>query len=104
VSAGAALDHGFQTGLYVLTGLLLVAVVVVFTLLRSPAQRPAAAPLAAEQPAAGTLDDLALRLRGLVAVNELRQSGGAGDDELRVYGDEIARVRAQLVGLVEEAA
>jgi EmrB/QacA subfamily drug resistance transporter len=104
VSAGAALDHGFQTGLYVLTGLLLVAVVVVFTLLRSPAERPAAAPLAAEQPAAGTLDDLVLRLRGLVAVHQLRQSGGAGDDELRVYGDEIARVRAQLVGLVEEAA
>jgi EmrB/QacA subfamily drug resistance transporter len=39
VSTGAALDHGFQTGLYVLTGLLLAGALISLTLVRST--RPA---------------------------------------------------------------
>ena len=39
-STGAALDHGFQTGLYVLTGLLLAGALITVTLVRST--RPAA--------------------------------------------------------------
>jgi EmrB/QacA subfamily drug resistance transporter len=41
-SSAAALDHGFQTGLYALTGMLLVGAVLVATLVRPP--RPAAEP------------------------------------------------------------
>src|SRR5213083_2195298 len=44
-SSGAALSHGFQTGLYVLTGLLLVAALVVFGLVRSPAPQPVVEPV-----------------------------------------------------------
>jgi hypothetical protein len=33
-SSGAALDHGFQTGLYVLTGLLLVGAVIAMALIK----------------------------------------------------------------------
>jgi MFS family permease len=40
-TSGAALDHGFRTGLYVLTGLLLVGVVIAGGLVR-PRARPAA--------------------------------------------------------------
>ena len=45
-----------------------------------------------------------LHLRGLLAVRELRESRGAGDEELRVYGDEIARVRAELAEVDSTAA
>ncbi|MFL5951746.1 MAG: MFS transporter [Gaiellaceae bacterium] len=38
VTAGAALDHGFQTGLYVLTGLLVAAALLVLGLVRPAAQ------------------------------------------------------------------
>ncbi|HEY5661558.1 MAG TPA: DHA2 family efflux MFS transporter permease subunit [Gaiellaceae bacterium] len=95
-SSPAALAHGFQTGLYVLTGLLVAGAVVAFTLVRPAAARPA--------PAASPSDDLVLRLKGLVAVRELRESRGADADELDLYGSEIARVRAQLAELAEEAA
>jgi hypothetical protein len=44
-SSGAALAHGFQTGLYVLTGLLLVGALVAFGLVRSHAPQPVAAPV-----------------------------------------------------------
>jgi fucose permease len=37
LSSGVALDHGFQTGLYVLTGLLVAGALIAFTLIR-PAQ------------------------------------------------------------------
>jgi Major Facilitator Superfamily len=95
-SSTAALAHGFQTGLYVLTGLLVAGAVVAFALVRQAAPRRA--------PAATPVDDLVLRLKGLVAVRELRESRGADVDELELYGSEIARVRAQLADLAEEAA
>jgi hypothetical protein len=102
-SSGAALAHGFQTGLYVLTGLLVVGAAVAFGLIRSQATRPAAAPVE-EEPSGGALDDLVLHLRGLIAVRELRESRGAADDELEVYGAEIARVREQLAEVARPAA
>ena len=40
-SSAPALDHGFQTALYVLTGLLLAGAAIVLTLMR-PAQQPTA--------------------------------------------------------------
>ena len=43
-SSGAALDHGFQTALYVLTGLLLVGALIAVTLVKSAPPREAAAP------------------------------------------------------------
>src|SRR4029077_4294787 len=46
-SSPAALDHGFQTALYVLTGLLLVGAAIAVTLV-SPAPRVEAAPADAE--------------------------------------------------------
>ncbi len=98
VSNAAALAHGFQTGLYVLTGLLVAGAVVAFTLVRPAAARPAPAR------AASPTDDLVLRLKGLVAVRELRESRGAEADELELYGSEIDRVQAQLAELAEEAA
>ncbi|HYY04483.1 MAG TPA: MFS transporter [Gaiellaceae bacterium] len=41
VTSGVALDHGFQTGLYVLTGLLLFGVLIAITLVKTPALPPA---------------------------------------------------------------
>ena len=41
LSSGVALDHGFQTALYVLTGLLVAGALVAATLVRS-AQAPSA--------------------------------------------------------------
>jgi fucose permease len=102
-TSGAALAHGFQTGLYVLTGLLIAGAAVAFGLVRSQAPRPAAAPVE-EKRSGGTLDDLVLHLRGLIAVRELRESRGAADDELEVYGAEIARVREQLAEVARSAA
>jgi hypothetical protein len=71
---------------------------------RSQAPQPVVAPVEAEEPAAGHLDDLVLHLRGLLAVRELREDRGASEDELRVYGDEIARVSEQLAEVVRTAA
>jgi hypothetical protein len=50
------------------------------------------------------VDDLVLQLKGLVLVCELRQSRGADEGELQLYGNEIARVRAELARLVRSAA
>jgi len=50
------------------------------------------------------LDDLVLHLKGLVLVQGVREQGGADDDELAMYGDEIARVREQLASYVRSAA
>jgi EmrB/QacA subfamily drug resistance transporter len=48
-TSGLALDHGFQTGLYALTGLLLLGAAIAVTLVRSaPAPQTAAQPLDAE--------------------------------------------------------
>jgi EmrB/QacA subfamily drug resistance transporter len=106
-SSGAALAHGFQTGLYVLTGLLLVGALVAFALVRSHAAQPVAVPAPVEEEprhAVGSLDDLVLNLRGLLAVRDLRQDRGATQDELQVYGDEIDRVRDRLAEAVRAAA
>jgi len=46
------------------------------------------------------LDDLVLRLKGLVLVRELRERGQAGGDELALYDAEILTVRDQLAELV----
>jgi len=103
-SSGAALAHGFQTGLYVLTGLLLLGALVAFSLVRSQAAHPVVAPAEPEAPSVGAVEDLALHLRGLLAVRELRESRGASEDELRVYGDEITRVQEQLGEVARAAA
>jgi hypothetical protein len=50
------------------------------------------------------LDDLVLRLKGLVLVRELRESGRAEGDELEMYDVEIRRVRDQLADLVRSGA
>ena len=65
--------------------------------MRSPA--PSVAPV---EPRA--IDDLVLHLRGLVAVRELRERGGADDGELEMYGNEIARVRQRLQEVGQTAA
>jgi EmrB/QacA subfamily drug resistance transporter len=44
-ASGVALDHGFQTALYVLTGLLLLGALITIALLRPPAPRTEAAPV-----------------------------------------------------------
>jgi EmrB/QacA subfamily drug resistance transporter len=109
VSSTVALDHGFQTGFYVLTGLLVAAATVAFTMVRPAAPRPVVQPVEETPqpvpvPVHGTLDDLVLHLRGLVLVRQLRASRGADEDELELYGTEIERVRAQLAEVVSEAA
>jgi len=46
------------------------------------------------------LDDLVLRLKGLVLVRELRERGQANGAELALYDAEILTVRDQLAELV----
>jgi hypothetical protein len=58
VSSGAALAHGFQAGLYVLTGLLLLGALVAFALVRSETIEPVIAPAEPEAPPAGPVDDV----------------------------------------------
>jgi hypothetical protein len=50
------------------------------------------------------VDDLLLRLKGLVLVCALLEERGASEAELRAHGDEIVRVRAQLAELVESGS
>jgi hypothetical protein len=50
------------------------------------------------------VDDLLLRLKGLVLVRALLEERGASEAELREHGDEIVRVRAQLAELVERGS
>jgi len=107
VTNTVALDHGFQTGFYVLTGLLVAAATVAFTVVRPAVPRPAVQPVEETPkpaPVHGTLDDLVLHLRGLVLVRQLRANRGADEDELELYGSEIERVRAQLAEVAREAA
>jgi hypothetical protein len=49
------------------------------------------------------LDDLVLRLKGLVLVRALLEQRGASDAELDAHSDEIERVRAELARLVKWA-
>jgi hypothetical protein len=51
-----------------------------------------------------TIDDLVLNLNGLVLVRELRESRGADERELQMYGAEIERVREQLARALRSAA
>jgi len=46
------------------------------------------------------LDDVALHLSGLMMVRQLRMERGADKDELRMYSDEIDRVRSGLAGML----
>ena len=50
------------------------------------------------------LDDLALHLKGLLLVRELREQRGADDGELLMYGEEIDRVRERLANFVKNGA
>ena len=47
------------------------------------------------------VDDLVLRLKGLVLVRRFREQRGADASELVMYGTEIDRVREQLANLVK---
>jgi predicted SpoU family rRNA methylase len=50
------------------------------------------------------LDDLMLKLKGLVLVREFRERRGADEVELCMYGAEIDRVREELAQLVRNGA
>lgn len=52
----------------------------------------------------GSIDDLVLHLNGLVLVRQLRESRGAEEGELQMYGAEIERVREQLAHALRSAA
>ena len=52
----------------------------------------------------GTIDDLVLNLKGLVLVQQLRESRGAEEGELQMYGAEIERVREELAHALRSAA
>ena len=47
------------------------------------------------------LDDLVLHLKGLVLVRRVREERGADDSELRMFREEIDRVRDRLADLVK---
>jgi hypothetical protein len=49
------------------------------------------------------LDDLVLRLKGLVLVRKLRERNGAEATELALYGAEIERVRERLAEVAKAA-
>jgi len=49
------------------------------------------------------LDDLVLRLKGLVLVRDIRKSGSADGEELRMYSAEIERVRDRIADLVKRS-
>jgi hypothetical protein len=52
----------------------------------------------------GTIDDLVLHLKGLVLVRQLRESRGAEEGELQMYGAEIDRVRERLAHALRSTA
>ena len=56
-----------------------------------------------DAPRSRELDDLVLRLKGLVHVRALLEARGASDQELDAHTDEIARVRVRLAELVRES-
>jgi hypothetical protein len=45
------------------------------------------------------LDDLVLRLKGLILVRDIRKRAQADDEELELYSAEIARARDRLADL-----
>jgi len=50
------------------------------------------------------VDDLVLRLKGLVHVRALLETRGVSPQELEAHSDEIARVRADLAERVKAAS
>ena len=50
------------------------------------------------------IDDLVLRLKGLVHVRALLETRGVSPEELEAHSDEIARVRADLAERVKAAS
>ena len=50
------------------------------------------------------LDDLVLRLKGLVLVRDIRRRDDADTEELAMYNDEIRRLRERLATFVKDAA
>jgi hypothetical protein len=50
------------------------------------------------------IDDLLLRIRGLVFVNAILEERGAGEEELEAHRRELERLRSRLVQLVLEEA
>jgi hypothetical protein len=48
------------------------------------------------------LDDLVLRLKGLVEVRSLRERDGADKAELQMFDEEIVRARDALAGWVKQ--
>jgi hypothetical protein len=79
------------------------------TVLRTPAEifggtGEREQPMTQMTPPFEALDDLVLRLKGLVLVRELRQDGRADGEELELYDAEIRRVRDQLADLVRSGA
>jgi hypothetical protein len=50
------------------------------------------------------LDDVALHLSGLMMVRQLRKERGADSDELRMYSEEIERVRSGLAAVMSGPA
>jgi hypothetical protein len=50
------------------------------------------------------VDDLVLRLKGLVHVRALLETRGVSAEELEAHSDEIARVRADLAERVKAAS
>ena len=50
----------------------------------------------------GNVDDLVLRLKGLVLVHALLEQRGASEHELREHADAIDALRMQLASLVRE--
>jgi hypothetical protein len=50
------------------------------------------------------VDDLVLRLKGLIHVRALLETRGASPAELGAHSEEIERVRAELALVVKEAA
>ncbi len=49
------------------------------------------------------LDDLVLRLKGLVLVRDIRRRDDADTEELAMYNDEIRRLRERLATFVKDA-
>ena len=60
-------------------------------------------PMRTKAPHFQELDDLVLRLKGLVLVRDIRRRDDADVEELAMYNDEIRRLREQLATFVKDA-
>jgi hypothetical protein len=65
---------------------------------------PLPAPADGAFPLGSRVDDLLLRLRGLVLVRDLLIERAATPEEIDAHTQEAQRVRAQLAALIAEAA